>query len=212
MVPPIATAFGRTTSSPLFVLTFVDSRPTAVTVPSVSPAADVLAGLDGTGEREEESAHHLSDEPARSDRQHHADEHADALERVGVGAGQVGIRHDHREQPEQAGQQTLARLGGVGMNPRHLDPAFGDAVERRLHDADDDARQQDDDGDVEQTLGSRSGCLCRCARTPARGKPRASHPMAACTGRGPAPKSATGRPRTGPEPQPSLGCRAATRR
>lgn len=42
MVPPIATAFGITTSSPLFVLTLVDRSPTAVTVPSVSPCVDPI--------------------------------------------------------------------------------------------------------------------------------------------------------------------------
>ena len=110
MVPPIATAFGRMTSS-----------------------------------------HHVRDEPARSNRQHNPDEHAHALERVGVGARQVGIRHDHREQPEQAGQQTFGRLGNVGMHPGQMDVALPDAVEGRLHDANDQPRQHDDDEDVEQS-------------------------------------------------------------
>ena len=94
-------------------------------------------------------------------------------------AGQVGIRHDHREQPEQAGQQTLGRLGGVGMHPGQMDAPLPDAVERRLHDANDQPRQHDDDEDVEQIPGGRSRCPCRSAGTCEPGTLQGLRPMGA---------------------------------
>ena len=57
-----------------------------------------------------EAAHDLVDEAARPERDHQAEEHADAFERVGLAAGQVGIRHRERQQPHQRRREPPRRL------------------------------------------------------------------------------------------------------
>ncbi len=48
-----------------------------------------------------EAAHDLVHEAARSERHHEAEEDADALERVGLAAGQVRVRHHDRKHPQE---------------------------------------------------------------------------------------------------------------
>ena len=79
----------------------VDRTPRWVTVPSTSPMRTKSPDPQRARVGDHEAAHDLVHEAARSERHHEAEEDADALERVGLAAGQVRVRHHDREHPQE---------------------------------------------------------------------------------------------------------------
>ena len=108
----------------------------------------VQAQRPRVGERE--SAHHLVDDAARSERDHETDEDADALERVGAGAGQVRVGEREREQPQQAADQAPGRLGGLRIDPGHGRASLLDRGEDQPGEAHGQPRDQHDQHDGEE--------------------------------------------------------------
>ena len=68
----------------------------------------VFAGAVGTRVHQDQPARRLPDDAGRADRDHHAEQHRKALERVGARPGDVGVGHRHREDRE-AHQERPAR-------------------------------------------------------------------------------------------------------
>ena len=147
----MTTALGMVTSSLHTVLTFVESMPSCVTVPSTSPIRTKSPSAKRARVGDHEAAHDLRDQAARAQRDHEAEQHADALERVGLAARHVRIHDDDGEEPRASRQQPACRLHGLRMEPaRRRDAAALDRVEPESDQLDDEAREQQDEGDGDQ--------------------------------------------------------------
>ena len=100
---------------------------------------------------EGEPAHHLVDDSARAQREHQPDEHAHPLEGVGAAAGQVRVGNRDAKQPQPHGQELAGGLRRLRVHPRQLEPALFDREEQHIDDADHEPREQEDEGDGEQS-------------------------------------------------------------
>ena len=110
-----------------------------------------LAGAQGLGVHEHQAADGLVDDAGRADRQHQADEHADALEGLAVAAWNVGIRGDQREQPDDGDQQPPRGTRSRFVDPPDVDAACLHSVEEGADHAHDEAREEENQRHEEQS-------------------------------------------------------------
>ncbi len=106
--------------------------------------AHVFAHAKRARVHEDEPACRLADEARRADRHHEAEQHRQALEGVGVGAGDVRIGHHQREHPHGNGEELARRPRRVAVDPSHAHAALLDVVEERPLHAVDGARDHED--------------------------------------------------------------------
>ena len=70
-----------------------------------------------------ESAHELRHHARGAQRDHQAQQHAQPLEGLGLGAGKVGVGGRQRKPPQQEVQHAARGLYGLGVQERHAQPA-----------------------------------------------------------------------------------------
>ncbi len=116
----------------------------------------VLAGTIGAGIHQDEPARRLADDAGRADRHHKAEQHGNALERVGVGARDVRVRHGEGKQPYRNSHEAPGGADRVLVEPRHVEPAGLHAVEEAAQEAVGEMRDHED-RDNDYKAGRRPG-------------------------------------------------------
>jgi len=113
--------------------------------------ANPLAAPERAREGEDEAAGGLTHDAGRAERQHHAQEHAETLEGIAAGTGQVRIRHGQGEEPDGRGDETTGGLHHFRVDPEQPIAAGLDASRDRADDSRDEMGEGGDDHDHHET-------------------------------------------------------------
>jgi hypothetical protein len=100
--------------------------------------ADPVAFAQRPGVDQHQAAHRMGHHPGRPEGQHQAEEHANAFEGEGVGAGKERVGGGEGKQPDDHRDKPTGGANGLRMNAGNLNAAGGDLVENHFHQANDE--------------------------------------------------------------------------
>ncbi|SLZ99850.1 Uncharacterised protein [Klebsiella variicola] len=132
--------------------------------------------------------------PGRPESQHQAEEHANAFEGEGVGAGEERVGGGQGKQPDDHRDQPAGGADGFRMDARHLNAAGGDLVESHFHQANDEPGDQENkhhDHQPRQGGDNRQGEIADHAQRPVTQR-FTPHPCPGKQAEGPAQPEITG--------------------